>query len=521
MRERGGLHAERSAWFEASTDGVLLFSGDGRVSDANREACQVLGRPREELLGLGYDGIFDASDPRLSRALAERDRKGRFRGDLGLLRGDGSAFPAEVSLATWGGGFGVTFRDATGRDGEVREVRTLNKELERRVANRTAQLQAFVAELQESEKVLRESEERFRASFEQAAVGIAHVSLLSRWTKVNDKLCQILGYTEEELLRLGFQEVTHPEDLDTDFGRFKEALSGKLRTYSVEKRYICKGGRKIWVNQTLSVVRDASGGTAYFICVIEDVTDRKLAEETLRKSEARLKELVGQLLTAQEEERRRVAYEVHDGLIQVAISSYQHLQAFVARHPPGSSEGQEMLDRSLGLIRRTVDEARRVIAGLRPTVLDDFGLNTALRLQVEDLNEEGWQIDFSGGLGAGRLPVEVETALYRVAQEALTNVRKHSGNSTASVKLGRGDRFVWLRIEDRGKGFDAGNVLETGGPGERVGLSSMRERVELVGGEFEIRSQEGTGTTIQVRVPLPDHVETGTAGYPTLPQGRG
>ena len=220
MRESSGLHAERSAWFEASADGVLLFSGDRRVSDANREACRVLGRPREELLGLGYDGIFDAPDPQLSRALEERDRKSRFRGDLNLLRGDGSAFPAEVSLATWGGGFGVTFRDATGRDGEEREVRRLNKELERRVANRTAQLQAFVAELQESEKALRESEERFRASFEQAAVGIAHVSLLSRWTKVNDKLCQILGYTEEEMLRLGFQEITHPEDLDADFGRF-------------------------------------------------------------------------------------------------------------------------------------------------------------------------------------------------------------------------------------------------------------------------------------------------------------
>ena len=801
MRERDGPYAERSAWFETSADGVLLFSKDGRVSDANREACRVLGRPRESLLGLARGGVFDASDPRLSRALEERDRKGRFRGDLDLLRGEGSPFPAEVSLATWDGGFGVTFRDATGRDGEEREIRKLNTQLENRVANRTAQLQAFVAELQESEKALRESEERFRASFEQAAVGIAHVSLLSRWTKVNDRLCQILGYTKEEMLRLGFQEITHPEDLDADFGQFKEALSSKLRTYSIEKRYIRKDGRNVWVNQTLSVVRDASGRPAYFICVVEDVTDRKRAEESLRRSEeqfrslvqntsdiisvcdadgtilyqspsvekvlgfrpeemvgknafdyvhpedakwilslsqlardakfgqhmefrfrhkdgswrhlevisddllgnpsvggiivsardvterkrtnealrrsvdvllalseagqilgstleteeivtrlltimrrvsgltaavisvedepgqpriyrevgleglwrraryapqaeearrvvldagehrlfrlrgpegagqlvglylplrmkeriagvleaygpeslagedaveilrslaaqaasalenarlygelanreARLKELVGKLLNAQEEERRRVAYEVHDGLAQVAAAAHQHLQAFAAQHPPGSSAGQEMLDRGLELIRRTVGEARQVIADLRPTVLDDFGLETALRLQVEDLNAEGWQIDFSGALGTGRLPVAVETALYRVAQEALTNVRKHSGNSTASVELGCSGRSVWLRIEDQGKGFDPGNVPEAGGPGERVGLSSMRERIELVGGEFEMRSEEGVGTTIQVRVPVPDHIEIETIGYPTLPQDR-
>jgi signal transduction histidine kinase len=240
----------------------------------------------------------------------------------------------------------------------------------------------------------------------------------------------------------------------------------------------------------------------------------------LAEREARLKELVGKLLTAQEEERRRVAYEVHDGLTQVAVSSYQHLQAFAAQHPPGSSAGQEMLDRCLGFIRRTVDEARRVIADLRPTVLDDFGLETALRLQVDDLNDEGWQIDFRSGSGAGRLPVAVETALYRVTQEALTNVRKHSGDLAASVELERAGRCVWLRIEDRGKGFDAKDVPKVGGPGERVGLSSMRERVELVGGTFEIRSEEGVGTTIRARVPLPDDVEMEKTGLPTPPKGR-
>src|SRR5687767_1319635 len=95
---------------------------------------------------------------------------------------------------------------------------------------------------------LQESNKRFRATFEQAAVGMARVSILGRWLEVNSKLCQILGYTEEEMSRLGFQEVTHPDDLDADVEQFKRMLSEEIQTYSAEKRYVHKGGHGIWVN---------------------------------------------------------------------------------------------------------------------------------------------------------------------------------------------------------------------------------------------------------------------------------
>jgi signal transduction histidine kinase len=220
-----------------------------------------------------------------------------------------------------------------------------------------------------------------------------------------------------------------------------------------------------------------------------------------------LRDLVGRLLVAQEEERRRLAYEIHDGLTQIAVATYQHLQAFADEHPPDSARAQEQLEQTLELAQQTVVEARRVIAGLRPTMLDDFGLASAIRLQVEELRSEGCQVNYEEKLGDERLPVELETALFRVAQEALTNVRKHAQSTQVDVVLERLEGGIRLQVKDRGRGFRPTEVSNGGGPGERVGLSSMRERVTLLGGELEVRSEPGKGTIVVADVPLPTYEE--------------
>ena len=223
----------------------------------------------------------------------------------------------------------------------------------------------------------------------------------------------------------------------------------------------------------------------------------------LAERERRMRDLVGQVLLAQEEERRRVAYEVHDGLAQTAAAAHQLLQAYVRHHAPGSPESQKNLVRVLQLVQQTVGEARDVIADLRPTVLDDFGLATAIRQQVDRISTQDRRIDYEETLGGERLPAAVETTLYRVAQEALTNVRKHASSARAEVTLQRLDGSVLLRVRDWGRGFRTDEVANGGGPGERVGLSSMRERVALLGGSFELLSKPGTGTEVVAEVPLP------------------
>ncbi|HEY6673390.1 MAG TPA: sensor histidine kinase, partial [Rubrobacteraceae bacterium] len=173
-------------------------------------------------------------------------------------------------------------------------------------------------------------------------------------------------------------------------------------------------------------------------------------------------------------------------------------------HAPESPTAREELQEALELVQHAVGEARQVISDMRPTVLDDFGLAAAIRLQVETLRSEGWEVDYEEALGDGRLPTEMETTLFRVAQEALTNVRKHARSSRAHVTLERSGETVRLLVRDEGRGFRPGDTLNQCGPGERVGLSGMRERISLLGGRFEIYSEPGSGTSVVAEVGLSD-----------------
>lgn len=213
------------------------------------------------------------------------------------------------------------------------------------------------------------------------------------------------------------------------------------------------------------------------------------------------RDLVGRVLASQEEERRRVAYEIHDGLAQTAAAAHGLLETYVKTHPHRPAEDEKQLGRVLDLVQQVVKDSRRVIADLRPTALDDFGLAAALRLQVEALREEGWQISYDEKLGDERLPAAVETALYRVTQEALTNARKHAGTTRARVKLVQFGREVRLRVRDWGGGFRTTEPYSYN-TGERVGLHGMRERVALLGGELKACSEPGAGTLIVAKVPL-------------------
>jgi signal transduction histidine kinase len=287
--------------------------------------------------------------------------------------------------------------------------------------------------------------------------------------------------------------LRHPDFEDKYLAGLCLPLTFRNRTFGVLEAY---GKELLEDSNAVEVIVSLTSQAA------SALENARLYEE-LGNRERMLQDLVKKLLGAQEEERRRVAYEVHDGLAQVAVAAHQNLQAFARRHAPRSEQGGKELDLILKQVRATVSDARRVIANLRPTALDDLGLAAALSLEVEYLVEEGYHVHYEEHLGSERLPEQVEISLFRVAQEALSNMRKHARTRWVSIELRREEREAYLEVRDFGRGFDPASLdMLEGKPGERVGFEGMRERLSMLGGELEIQSHPNAGTSIAANIPL-------------------
>jgi len=240
---------------------------------------------------------------------------------------------------------------------------------------------------------------------------------------------------------------------------------------------------------------------------LETERERRLvAEAVAAERQAVLKRIV----RAQEEERAKVSREIHDSVTQLASAAALHLDNAAELLDGAPLRARAEVERGRDLARRAANEARRLIAGLRPEVLDRRGLAGALQQEVDALRAAGWRAELDDELAGVRLDPEVEITLFRVAQEALGNVRKHAGRARVRVRLTRQDGSVRLEVRDWGHGFELRAVRPTAA-GEHVGLTSMRERMDLLGGKLEIRSGQQHGTTIRAMLPLEQPDEHGRA----------
>jgi signal transduction histidine kinase len=228
------------------------------------------------------------------------------------------------------------------------------------------------------------------------------------------------------------------------------------------------------------------------IGIAQDITDRKRDEQVRRA-------LLKRLISIHEEERARISRELHDGTGQALAALLVGLRR--TQDARSLKEVRLAIARQRELVAQALDELGRLARGLRPTVLDDLGLRAALERHTSD---QAWLFGFqvifdAAGLGRRRLPRAVETALYRVAQEALANAARHADARFVRITLERDRESVRLTVTDDGCGFEVGRVLEANG---RLGLHGIRERAALVGGRAEIRSRPGEGTTVKVVAPL-------------------
>ncbi len=347
-----------------------------------------------------------------------------------------------------------------------------------------------VTERERAELALRESEELNRSIFEQAAVGIAQVSSEGHFLTVNDRLCEILSYSRNELMQLTFQEITYPGDLDLDLDFVSQLLSGELKTYSMEKRYIRKDRSLIWANLTVSLVQSA--GSEYFISVVEDITKRKQAEDELRH-------LSGRLIAAHERERAWIAKELHDGISQhLALLSIELDK--LQQNPPEQAKIGVRLKNCKLKANEMLDDVRRLSHGLHPSLLEQLGLVAALKNHCREIsNAADIPIRFTANNISRELPHDVSLCIYRVAQEALQNVVRHSGANAATVEVMVKEDELRMRIADDGKGFDPQATRAA----DSLGLVGIRERIGLVQGKLKLDAALGQGTVIDVSVPLP------------------
>ncbi len=452
----------QEAVMESMRDAVIILDEQKRIVDMNPPAERLVQHNASNMLGRSFEEVFSAWPELTEQTARYLDMK---EGEAEVVLGAGGAsryFDLRVSPL-----YHHTYHHGNLAIGG--HLIILND----------------ITEHKQSEMAIKESEARFRNIFAEAPIGMALIDLKGVILQVNKAFDEMLAYPEQELLGCDIATIMHPDDAGKGKLLARQALEGTISSYKVEKRFLKKDGEILWADLTGTPLRNQSGQAIYGLVMLENIGERKRAR----------------LL---EEERHHVAYELHDGLAQVTVSVHQHLQAFAGHYRPRSVQARQELERALELAQHSVREARRLIAGLRPTALDDFGLATALRLQVEALSNDGLTITFEETLGSERLPATIETTLYGVAQEALTNIRKHARTTEARIALERQPSLLSMEIQDWGRGFDPEAALrEEHRPGEHVGLREMRERVELVGGQLRISSQPSSGTLITAEVPLP------------------
>ena len=444
---------------EQSPLSTQIFSPDGRTLRVNRAW--------EELWGVRLDqipGYNVLRDPQLVEKgimpYIERAFAGEATAVPPVRYEPGASIPNVSHVAhRWVQAFIYPVKDV---DGKIQEVVLVHEDITER----------------------REAEEKYRSIFENAVEGIFQTTIEGRFLTANPAMARMLGYeSPEELLEtisnIGGQLYAEPE-------RREEVYRIALRDGFVsgfEVEMLRKDGSHVWVSVNARAVYDARGGIAGYEGTVEDITERKRAEEALRQ--------------IREAERRRIARELHDVVLQdltYALQSMQVLKKFPEEGAgrDGETERQlEALKRAVGGLRDAIYDLRLESVGERPLVraveyIVELNRQIGGGCEFELIVDEGFPAEISGPAG-----VEV----VRVVQEALANVRRHSGAGQAVVTLGMDDGEVLVEVEDDGRGF--GPETPYG-----MGLTGMRERVLALGGNLEVEGREGAGTRVFLRVRL-------------------
>jgi len=470
-------HKEQlAALFEQAADCVLVATYDAILLEVNASGCAMTGYSREELVGQSAFMLLRPEDVILMHPVLEQVQSGRaVWGETQILRKDRTLVPVEFSAQLLSDSRLMAFvRDVTQR--------------------------------KEADEAQRASEERWRSVFENSAIGISLTDLNGMFIATNPAYQRMVGYTDEELRHLSYTDVTLEQDRERNEMLRAELLQGKRSEFKLEKRNRRKDGSLMWARVTCSITPESKRVPRYMMAIVEDITERKRAEESARRAQRALQELSGRLIRLQDTERRHLARELHDTTAQNIVALGMKLEILMGETTDDRS--RTTLAESLALAEQCLKEVRTFSYVLHPPVLDDLGLQSALSWYLKGfVDRSGIKVQLDMPSNLGRLPQEMETALYRVVQESLTNIYRHSGSRTAGIRITRRAREILLEVEDQGRGMNGQSLKHRYENAELtgVGIASMRERVRKVGGQFEILTGKD-GTSVRVILPLPTAV---------------
>jgi PAS domain S-box-containing protein len=348
-------------------------------------------------------------------------------------------------------------------------------------------------------RALQESEARYRGLFNAGQVAIVVFpigtdGIPGRFTEVNERACRSLGYTPAEMLTLSPVDIVSPRERDRIPPLIARLMSN--RSFGLEMNCVRKNGQEMPVEISARVFEMDGQPTA--MLMVRDITERRQVETELR-------ELSGRLLRMEGDERRRLARELHDTTAQELAAISMNLAVLKARAPELKADAQAILAETAALTDRCASEIRTMSYLLHPPALEALGLAGAGRDYADGFaRRSGIRVDLHISDGLGRLAVETEQTLFRVLQESLANIHRHSGSRTASIRLTRTASQIRLEVRDKGRGMNlTDDMLEDGLPtsGLGVGILGMRERLRQLGGRLKIKSS-AQGTCVIAIVPL-------------------
>ncbi|PDW02753.1 response regulator [Candidatus Viridilinea mediisalina] len=329
-------------------------------------------------------------------------------------------------------------------------------------------------------RLLLDEQQRFEMLFSRSPNGLVMLAHDGTITLANPAMAHLVAAPQaEQLVGQQLCDLLNPTDRLRFQHWFEQLMTEESALSQLNASLVAQTGlhRPVELDGSWFVWADAPAAQI----VVRDISDRIKAD----------------LL---EEDRRQLAFDLHDEVAQTATAVYRQLEQFQYDFPIRRPEARASLERAIELSRRMISETRRLLAGLRPTALDDLGLVAALRLHANALAADGLEVVLHEDLGSQRLAPAVEIALFRIAQEALTNVRKHAATSQATLTLTNHGAHVRLCVADQGRGFAPSAT--TAPLGQQLGLRTMHDRAALLGGRVQLTSPPEGGTRLIAELPL-------------------